>query len=65
MGDVNDQFDQKSSNKFWLDVQLRWGDFDSHDIERYTRREVSRLHDGQHVHLPVTYGRDDWRRFGV
>jgi pre-mRNA-processing factor 8 len=37
MGDVNDQFDQKSSNKFWLDVQLRWGDFDSHDIERYTR----------------------------
>ena len=37
MGDVNDQFDQKSSNKFLLDVQLRWGDFDSHDIERYTR----------------------------
>ena len=37
MGDVNDQFDQKSSNKFWLDAQLRWGDFDSHDIERYTR----------------------------
>jgi pre-mRNA-processing factor 8 len=37
MGDVNDQFDQKSSNKFWLDVQLRWGDFDSHDIGRYTR----------------------------
>ena len=37
MGDVNDQFDQKSSNKYWLDVQLRWGDFDSHDIERYTR----------------------------
>jgi len=37
MGDMNDQFDQKSSNKYWLDVQLRWGDFDSHDIERYTR----------------------------
>mmetsp|Transcript_8378 Transcript_8378/g.30995 ORF Transcript_8378/g.30995 Transcript_8378/m.30995 type:complete len:2367 (-) Transcript_8378:8-7108(-) len=25
------------TNKYWLDVQLRWGDFDSHDIERYTR----------------------------
>jgi pre-mRNA-processing factor 8 len=37
MGDSKDAFDQKSSNKYWLDVQLRWGDFDSHDIERYTR----------------------------
>ncbi|CEF99518.1 RNA recognition motif, spliceosomal PrP8 [Ostreococcus tauri] len=37
MGDTNDAFDQKSSNKFWVDIQLRWGDFDSHDIERYTR----------------------------
>jgi pre-mRNA-processing factor 8 len=26
-----------STSKYWLDVQLRWGDFDSHDIERYTR----------------------------
>ena len=25
------------SNKFWFDIQLRWGDFDSHDIERYSR----------------------------
>ena len=37
MGDAKDAFDQKSSNKFWIDVQLRWGDFYSHDIERYTR----------------------------
>ena len=37
MGDAKDAFDQKSSNKYWVDVQLRWGDFDSHDIERYTR----------------------------
>ncbi|KAI3935633.1 hypothetical protein MKW98_022641 [Papaver atlanticum] len=27
----------KASNKYWIDVQLRWGDYDSHDIERYTR----------------------------
>ena len=25
------------SNKYWIDVQLRWGDFDSHDVERYAR----------------------------
>merc|ERR1719263_692298 len=30
-------FDQKPSNKYWLDIQLRWGDFDSHDVERYAR----------------------------
>lgn len=29
--------DGMTSNKYWLDVQLRWGDFDSHDIERYTK----------------------------
>ncbi|KOB84899.1 hypothetical protein PFDG_00265 [Plasmodium falciparum Dd2] len=26
-----------TSNQFWIDIQLRWGDFDSHDIERYSR----------------------------
>ena len=26
-----------SSSKYWIDVQLRWGDFDSHDVERYAR----------------------------
>ena len=25
------------SNIYWIDVQLRWGDFDSHDIDRYCR----------------------------
>ena len=35
--DTGDQFDQRASNKYWLDVQLRWGDYDSHDIERYSR----------------------------
>lgn len=23
--------------KNWIDIQLRWGDYDSHDIERYCR----------------------------
>lgn len=37
---LNDQLDEEtvnSSNKFWIDVQLRYGDYDSHDILRYTR----------------------------
>lgn len=42
MADTNDMFDQKAGNKYWVDVQLRWGDYDSHDIERY----VSVIRDG-------------------
>ncbi|CAI5475746.1 unnamed protein product [Closterium sp. Yama58-4] len=37
VADSKDAFDQKATDKFWIDVQLRWGDYDSHDIERYTR----------------------------
>ena len=35
--EARDAFDGTSTTKYWLDVQLRWGDFDSHDIERYSR----------------------------
>ena len=35
--DTKDDYDGTTSNKYWIDVQLRWGDFDSHDIERYSR----------------------------
>ncbi|KAJ2716652.1 pre-mRNA-splicing factor 8 [Coemansia spiralis] len=35
--DPADRMDAGTTQKYWLDVQLRWGDFDSHDIERYTR----------------------------
>lgn len=34
--DTKDSYEGTTS-KYWLDVQLRWGDYDSHDIERYTR----------------------------
>jgi pre-mRNA-processing factor 8 len=37
MGDAADSYDNISSTKYWIDVQLRWGDYDSHDIERYVR----------------------------
>ncbi len=35
--DSSDQFDAGNTNKYWIDVQLRWADFDSHDVERYAR----------------------------
>jgi len=35
--DTKDNFDGATSSKFWVDVQLRWGDYDSHDVERYAR----------------------------
>ncbi|PVV02805.1 hypothetical protein BB560_002731 [Smittium megazygosporum] len=35
--DSRDRMDAATTQKYWVDVQLRWGDFDSHDIERYTR----------------------------
>jgi pre-mRNA-processing factor 8 len=35
--DSKDIFDGTMTSKYWLDVQLRWGDYDSHDVERYAR----------------------------
>jgi pre-mRNA-processing factor 8 len=34
----NDKFlGQINGKSYWVDVQLRWGDYDMHDIERYAR----------------------------
>jgi pre-mRNA-processing factor 8 len=35
--DTKDSMSATTTNKFWVDVQLRYGDYDSHDIERYVR----------------------------
>ena len=35
--DTNDAYEGTTASKYWLDVQLRYGDYDSHDIARYTR----------------------------
>ena len=35
--DTKDITESTTTNKFWIDVQLRYGDYDSHDIERYVR----------------------------
>lgn len=76
-----DVLDGTTSNKYWIDVQLRWGDFDTHDIERYTRAKfldyvsseicpfLPRLMLlpglGFHEYLSVTHRRYDWHGPGV
>ncbi|CDR44923.1 CYFA0S16e00122g1_1 [Cyberlindnera fabianii] len=35
--DTNDNMTATYSDKYWIDVQLRYGDYDSHDISRYVR----------------------------
>ncbi len=37
LADTKDVIEPTTTNKFWIDVQLRYGDYDSHDIERYVR----------------------------
>merc|ERR1719318_775182 len=37
LADSKDVMDSTTTQKYWIDVQLRWGDYDSHDVERYTR----------------------------
>ena len=37
LADSRDVMDNTTTQKYWIDVQLRWGDYDSHDIERYAR----------------------------
>ncbi|KAF3913856.1 hypothetical protein ABW21_db0202989 [Orbilia brochopaga] len=34
--DTKDNY-ETTANKFWVDMQLRYGDYDSHDISRYVR----------------------------
>merc|ERR550517_1385172 len=37
LADSKDVMDSPTTQKYWIDVQLRWGDYDSHDVERYAR----------------------------
>ena len=49
---VKDVLDGTTSNKYWIDVQLRWGDFDTHDIERYTRAKFLDYVSQMHLYTP-------------
>nr|CAG8489846.1 2781_t:CDS:10 [Entrophospora candida] len=37
LNDTKDTMDGTTTSRWFVDVQLRFGDYDSHDIERYTR----------------------------
>ena len=37
LNEKQESYDGETTTKYWVDVQLRWGDYDSHDIERYCR----------------------------
>ena len=41
---------------FWIDLQLRWGDFDSHDIERHAREKFLDFTLYQNGSYPCNYG---------
>lgn len=54
--DTKDQMDWMTTSKFWIDVQLRYGDYDSHDIERYVRAKfMDYTSDSQSIY-PVPTG---------
>lgn len=44
------------ATEFWIDIQLRWGDFDSHDIERYAREKFLDFTVYQNGLYPCKYG---------
>ena len=45
-----------TANKFWIDVQLRWGDYDQHDIERYARSKYLDYTDDSNCVYPSPCG---------
>lgn len=45
-----------NANKFWIDVQLRWGDYDQHDIERYARSKYLDYTDDSNCVYPSPCG---------
>ncbi|XP_049849432.1 pre-mRNA-processing-splicing factor 8-like [Schistocerca gregaria] len=50
----NDTFDYTTNTKYWVDVQLRWGDFDSHNIERYARTKFLEYTADTHMYPSAT-----------
>ena len=55
LADSKDVMGSTTTQKYWIDVQLRWGDYDSHDVERYARAKFLDLHYGQHVPLLLEF----------
>ncbi len=43
VAESKDVFDQKASHRHWIDVQLRGGDYDSHDDEESSSMLSTRI----------------------
>ena len=56
LADSKDVMDNTTTQKYWVDVQLRWGDYDSHDIERYTRAKFLDYTTDNMSHYPSPTG---------
>ena len=56
LADTHDVMDATSSEKYWIDVQLRWGDYDSHDVERYSRAKFLDYSSDSHSFYPSATG---------
>lgn len=54
--DTKDAVTDKTTPKYWLDIQLRYGDFDSHDIERYVRAKYLDYRQDTSSIYPAEYG---------
>ena len=55
--DNQDIFDvNMTSEVFWVDVQLRWGDYDTHDIERYAKMKFMDYTTDAMSHYPSPTG---------
>ncbi|KAH9601384.1 PRO8NT domain [Trypanosoma melophagium] len=37
--EAGDEYRSHTTGKFWIDVQLRWGNYDSHNIAEYARKK--------------------------
>ena len=58
--DTKDAIEATTTNKFWIDVQLRYGDYDSHDIERYVRAKyLDYTTDSMSIYLYSESGREE------
>ena len=51
----DDEYEHQTS-KYWVDVQLRWGDYDSHDIQRYSRSKFNDYTTDNVSHYPSPTG---------
>ncbi|KAL1196538.1 Pre-mRNA-processing-splicing factor 8A [Cardamine amara subsp. amara] len=59
LAESEDYSDGRYCSQYWIAVVLRWGDYDSHDIERYTREKYmtfTSVSPSEYPLYPYTHG---------